>query len=367
LNLSRVLIIKPSSLGDVIQALPVAWALRDLKPRARIDWLVMPSCAGAVEGVGAIDHVLLFDRKHYGRMWRNPLTAASFIWFLSKLRHPRYTTVVDLQGLFRSGFLAYASGAERRVGLAGSREGADRFYTDVVSVPEEPMSSVDRYMLAASALGAPSEGPRRFGIDIPPAKGAEAGRLLTAAGLDDSRPYVVLVPGGRWPTKRWPEERYAALAQRIAEQLGLAPVLLGAPGEAEIGARMRRMRGSEMIDLIGRTDIKTLAAVLRGAACVVTNDTGPMHLAAALGRPIVAIFGPTSVDVAGPYGRGHILLADRADCARCYRRSCLWEGQREELACQRNISVDEVFDAVRRQLGVRGERGRRTETAGSGR
>ncbi|MBN2581974.1 MAG: lipopolysaccharide heptosyltransferase II [Planctomycetes bacterium] len=346
MDLSRILIIKPSSLGDVIQALPVAWALRELCPKSRIDWLVTPGCAGIVEGLPPLDHVVVFDRNRFGRMWRNPLTLCAFGWFIAKLRRPRYTTVIDLQGLFRSGFLAWASGAGCRLGLADSREGADRFYTRTIPLPTEEISSVDRYMQAAFHLGVPHDAPRRFDVTIPAKAEADAQRVLDEQGLNGRR-YVVLVPGARWMTKRWPEERFAALANRLHEKLGLAAVLVGAPDDRDISERMRQLRGRHMIDLIGRTNLKALAAVLRRAECIVTNDTGPMHLASAMGRPIIAIFGPTNVNLTGPYGPGHVVLAERADCAPCYRRSCLWEGQRQELVCQRSISVDEVFECVR--------------------
>ena len=362
MDLSRILIIKPSSLGDVIQAMPVAWALRELCPQSRIDWLVMPGCDGVLEGLKPLDRLLLFDRRLYGQMWRSPRSLASFGWFLSRLRAGRYTATLDLQGLFRSGFLAWASGARVRIGLSDAREKADRFYNRIVPVPPVAMSSVDRYMLMAEALGVPRGAPRRFGIAISQEHRAEARRLLeqpaTGHGQEPGaqavakQRYVVLVPGARWVTKRWPEERFAAVAQRLDEGLGLVPVVVGAPSEREISERMRRMRGGRMIDLIGRTSLKTLAAVIEGAECVVTGDTGPMHLAAALGRPLVALFGPTNADLTGPYGSPSILLMDRADCARCGQRSCTWQGGKHELMCLRNISVGDVVDAVRRLLGI---------------
>lgn len=368
MDLSRILIVKPSSLGDVIQTLPVAWALRERYPRSRIDWLVMPGCAGILEGFEAIDNVLLFDRRRYGHMWRSPRSMIAFGWFLYQLCKPRYTAVLDLQGLFRSGFMAYASGARLRVGLSDARESADRFYNKIVDVPRGPILSVDRYMLLPESLGVPPDAPRRFDIAITGAHRARARQLL-ADSLDRhavapagdavptdlaERPYVVLVPGTRWRTKRWPEERFAAAAQRLDEELALTPVLVGGKEDIEISDRIRRMRGGRMVNLIGRTDLRTLAAVMEGAACIVTGDTGPMHLAAAVGRPIVALFGPTSAKTTGPYGSQHRILTDRADCVRCGRRTCMWDGQRDELMCLRNISVDDVVEAVRQLVGPGG-------------
>ena len=129
---------------------------------------------------------------------------------------------------------------------------------------------------------------------------------------------------------------------------------------------MRRMRSGRLVDLVGRTDLKTLAAVIDRAECVVTGDTGPMHLAAALGRPLVALFGPTNADLTGPYGTRSLVLADRSDCARCGQRLCTFAGGKQELACLRNISVDDVVEAVQRLLSSTPEAARHRVVPGEG-
>lgn len=347
-DLSRILIIKPSSLGDVAQALPVAWALRALRPRSRIDWLVIPSCAGIPDGLEAIDNVVLFDRKLFGRMWRSGRALAAFVGFVRRLRATRYTTVIDLQGLLRSGIISRLSGAETRIGLGDNREGAGRFYTHTVPVPPGEMSSVDRYMLAAEALGAPVGAPRRFDLPIADDNRLAATRLLSAHGRPAFQPYVVLVPGARWPTKRWPAEKWAALIRRIRVDLDLVPVVVGGPDERGTIERIVQLDCGPLVDLVGRTDLKTLCAVLQEAQATVTNDTGPMHLASAAGCPVVAIFGPTSVRRTGPYGAGHVLLEGRAECAPCFQRQCRWADSKQEMQCLLNIGVDEAFSGLRR-------------------
>lgn len=346
-DLSRILIIKPSSLGDVAQALPVAWALRALRPRSRIDWLVIPSCAGILDGLKAIDNVVPFDRKRFGRMWRSGRALASFVGFVRRLRAARYTTVIDLQGLLRSGIISRLSGAETRIGLGDNREGAGRFYTRIVPVPGE-MSSVDRYMLTAEALGAPAAAPRRFDLPIGDDDRHAAARLLADHGRPPFQPYVALVPGARWPTKRWPADRWAALIRRIRVDLDLVPVVVGGLDERAIIERIIQLDCGPLVDLVGRTDLKTLCAVLQEAQATVTNDTGPMHLASAAGCPVVAIFGPTSVRRTGPYGAGHVLFEGRAECAPCFQRQCRWAGSEQEMQCLLKIGVDETFSGLRR-------------------
>ncbi len=346
-DLSNTLIIKPSSLGDVIQALPVAWALRALNERARIDWMVMPGCAGVLEGLEPINEVVLFDRRRYGRMWRNPAALADFAKFVRRLRKARYTTVIDLQGLLRSGLLAWLSGARTRIGLAGAREGAGRFYSHTVPVPGE-ISSVDRYMLAAEAVGAEAGQERQFDLSISPQHYQAACDLLTDHGFNSRQQYVVLVPGARWASKRWPVESWASLIACIRRDLDMVPVIIGGPDERQTAEQIRALDCGPVIDLVGQTSLKVLAAVLEGARVVVTNDTGPMHLASAVGRPVVAIFGPTNVHRTGPYGAGHVLLEGRADCAPCYSRECCFAGGAEELVCLRRITVGEVVESLNR-------------------
>ena len=272
--------------------------------------------------------------------------------FVKRLRSARYTTVIDLQGLLRSGIFARLSGARTRIGLAGSREGASRFYTHIIPVAGE-MSSVDRYMLAAEALGAPADEPRMFGLPINDDHRLAASRLLGDHGLPEGRAYVALIPGARWDTKRWPAEKWAALVRQIRGDLDLVPVVVGGPDERATIERILALDCGPLVDLVGRTDLKSLWAVLEGAEAVVTNDTGPMHMASAAGRAVVAIFGPTNVRRTGPYGEGHVLLEGRADCAPCYGRECRWAGGADDLICMRRIGVDEALAGVRRLLGAR--------------
>jgi len=311
MNFSRTLIIKPSSMGDVVQALPVLTALKETYPRAHVSWLVAKAFAGILEGHPRLDEVIVFDRERFGRFTFSLTVAAEFVRFLAALRRRRFTTVIDLQGLFRSGLLALATGAPARVGFRGARELAPLFYTAEVSLGRHVVHAVDRYLAVA----------RRIGLGIPEARDhlpvpAEARsairRRLAEAGLRPDEPFIAVCAYARWPTKQWPADRFAAVLDRMRAEAGARAVLVGSeaacPGARTIADRM----AEPPIDLTGTTTLKELSAVLGEARVMLTNDSGPMHVAAAVGRPVVAIFGPTNPMRTGPYGPGHWPAGPRA-------------------------------------------------------
>jgi len=345
MNFSRTLIIKPSSMGDVVQALPVLTALKETYPRAHVSWLVAKAFAGILEGHPRLDEVIVFDRERFGRFTFSLTVAAEFVRFLAALRRRRFTTVIDLQGLFRSGLLALATGAPARVGFRGARELAPLFYTAEVSLGRHVVHAVDRYLAVA----------RRIGLGIPEARDhlpvpAEARsairRRLAEAGLRPNEPFIAVCAYARWPTKQWPADRFAAVLDRMRAEAGARAVLVGSeaacPGARTIADRM----AEPPIDLTGATTLKELSAVLGEARVMLTNDSGPMHVAAAVGRPVVAIFGPTNPMRTGPYGPGHRVLAGRAACSPCYRRQCLYDRSNARMLCLTNITPEAVFEQL---------------------
>ena len=345
MNFSRTLIIKPSSMGDIVQALPVLTALKEAWPQAHVSWLVARPFAGILEGHPRLDTVVVFDRRRFARFTLSATVAAEFVAFLQGLRRRRFTTVIDLQGLLRSGIFALASGAPRRVGFREAREGAPLFYTDEVSVGRRDMHAVDRYLAVA----------RRLGLAMPKATdhlpaSAEARQAirerLTGMGLAPTEPYAVVCAYARWPTKQWPPERFARVLDTLRSETGARAVLVGS-ADAVANARTISDRMDERpIDLTNRTTLKELVAVIAEARAMVTNDSGPMHVAAAVGTPVVAIFGPTNPDRTGPYGPGHRVLAGRAACSPCYRRQCLYDGPAAALLCLTNITPASVAEQL---------------------
>lgn len=344
----RILIIKPSSLGDVVHALPVLAGLRRAHPRAHISWLIGTAFADLLAGHPLIDELILFDRARFGRMWFSPGAAGAFVAFVRSIRARRFDLVVDLQGLFRSGFLAYASGARRRIGFADARELAAVFYTDRVRCGGE-VHAVERNLRVAAALGLPAE--PEFPLAVEPQALARAREKVGPAC--DERARVALVVGARWPTKVWPAERMGELVAALSRAGRRRVVMLGAAADrAMTDAILRRgeQLGAEpgdVNDLVGRTTLRELAAVLSLADVVVCQDSGPMHLAAALGRPIVALFGPTDERRTGPYSAGARVVRVELDCAPCRRRRCRFaRTDPRHHRCMGDISAERVVQEV---------------------
>ena len=324
----KILIVKPSAIGDVVHALPVLNLLRRRYPAAHISWLVTPACAGLLDGHPQLDEVIRFDRKRFGHAWRNPGALSELVAFHRALRGRHFDLVVDLQGLFRSGWLSFSTGAKVRVGTSTDREFGWAFATAVAPVGSRDRHAVDRYLSVAEFLGLGAT-PVDFVFPTDDADRAAVAPLLPA------EPYAVFLPATHWPTKRWPTARFAELVTPLRERFGLTSVVAGGPDAEPVAGA---------ISLAGRTTLRQLVAVLERASVVVANDTGPMHIAAALGRPLATVFGPTDPGRTGPYGRPYSVVRLDLPCSPCFSRSCVHQ------TCLRSLAVGPVLDVIARQL-----------------
>lgn len=333
---ARVLIIKPSAIGDVVHTLPVLNLVRKRWPAAHVAWLVTPACAGLLDGHRQLDEVIRFERGRFAVGWRSPAAAAALFRFARQLRDRKFDLVIDLQGLFRSGWLARRTRAPVRVGFANAREFAPIFYTHRVPVGDVEQHAVDRYLTLAEALGCGRE-PVEFKFATDDADRAAVSELL---GGGDA-PYAVLMPGTNWATKRWPVEHFAATVRPLRERFGLRTVIAGGPGDRALAARI-----PDSLDLTGRTTLRQLVALLERAAVVIANDSGPMHIAAALGRPLVTPYGPTSPVRTGPYRRMDAVIRLDIPCSPCFSRRC------SHQSCLRWLTPDAVLREVGRRLHV---------------
>jgi heptosyltransferase I len=342
MDFTRTLIIKPSSLGDVVQALPVLTALREAHPEARIAWLVARPLAGLLEGHPRLDEIITFDRHRFGRLGSSVGATGEFLKFMENLRQRKFTLVLDLQGLFRSGFLAAVTGAPHRVGFKAAREMAALFYTDKIETTSGA-HAVDRYMTAARAIGL-SDPKATDHLPVREESRSEVRRRLAAEGLSGSGdPVIIVAPHARWETKQWPPERFARVVVEANRRLGARAVLVGGAAAAPmVDAILREAADARPANWVNRTTLPELAALIAESRAMVTNDSGPMHVAAAVGTPVVAIFGPTDPGRTGPYGPGHHVLDRRAPCAPCFRRHCLYAGGDKALCCLKNVPADEV-------------------------
>lgn len=293
----RILLVRPSALGDVCRSVPVLASLNAKWPGAEIDWLVQDTFADAVRHHPALHAVVPFPRKALGRTSKRGNLLPSIRWMNTHLRAHQYDLVVDAQGLFRSGLFTWWTRAPRRIGDANARETAGMFYTERHRVPTD-MHTVDRMLKLLELAGIEPIADMRLHTD--PGESAWVERELP-------EPYVVLAPTSRWVAKQWPSSRFAELARTLLDDdPARRVVLVGGPGEAAQVPELVELAASEsrVVNLIGTTSVGRLMAVIELAQLVVANDSAALHMAVGFGRPIVALFGPTRVDRVGPYRVG---------------------------------------------------------------
>ncbi|HDH10855.1 MAG TPA: lipopolysaccharide heptosyltransferase I [Nitrospirae bacterium] len=339
----KILIIKPSSLGDVIHALPFLNAVKESFPEARIDWVISKNLKGILEDNPLINELIIFNKDAWKSLKNLPETLSDISSLRKNLQSKRYDMVVDLQGLLRSGLIAFSAPGTLKIGFADSREGSRVFYDKKVSA-NSASHAVDRCLEVAKEIGA------RVNNVVFPLHIDNAASLKIKKLLGDIDEYIVIAPSARWLTKRWPAERFASLIKKVS-----APcVITGSKGDIKraqkiMGDRMQsREHRDKVINICGKTGLKELAALIAGAKAVVSNDSGPMHIAAALDIPTVAIFGPTDPLKTGPYGwqtnrRLRVIKAD-IPCSPCRKKKC------DEFICMENISVEMVFEALNEYL-----------------
>ena len=342
--MKRLLVVRLTSLGDVVHALPAVAALRRAFPAARIDWLAGERCREMVELVPVIDRCLATPRLR---------AAAAFPRLLRALRAARYDAAIDFQGLLKSAVLARAAGAGRVVGFGRGqvRERAARlFYTETPDIGS-PAHVIDRNLALGAALGA-APGPAEFPITCPPSAAVE--RARAALGGSEAREFALLNPGAAWPGKCWPAERFGALAVRLRREHGLPSVVAWGPGERALAERVAAASEGAAA-AAPPTRIADLVALSRAAAVMVAGDTGPLHVAAAVGTPVVGLYGPTDPRRNGPWrtadavvspGGGCRCRQDRPEAAGMAVRRCT----RAE-PCMAAIPVEEVAAAVSRRIG----------------
>lgn len=347
-----ILIVKMSALGDVIQALAVVDALKKGFPGCRLHWLVEEVAEPVVRSHPGVDRVLVSRRKQWPRHLRDPRLwpkVISEVRALVAALRQRYDLALDLQGLMKSGIWMSLTRAPRKVGIVPARERLSSLVlNELVEDPHRESHAVDRYLRLVEALGCPRTGPEpHFGIRPSQEARRRADELLISGGVPPEAPMVALVPGARWESKRWTVKGFASLGDMLAGSLGMQVLLVGSGEDSQINSMICGAMTHKALDLSGRTDIQLLMAVLERAAVVVSTDSGPMHMAAALGTPVVALFGPTAPWRTGPYGKGHKVVRKDLPCSPCFKRRC------PQRKCMAAIEVREVLHEVEQVLRER--------------
>ncbi len=342
-NCEKILIIKPSSLGDIVLALPALSALRRNFPDAKISWLVRPEFAPLLENHPHLNEVIPFDRKLFGKAWYRPKAFAALMSLIWRLRRSEFDVAFDFQGLFRTASLAWLTGCKRRFGMANARELAHLFYTHKVEQNRDCIHLVDYYLKIIKTAGA-TDVDVRFELPVNPGDKSSANILLASHNVK-RREYVVFVPGSAQSDKCWPVEYFAALAKKISSRFDLPILAVGTKSESAIVEAIQNLTDVLIVNLAGQTSLSELVALLKTARLVVSNDTGPGHIAAALGRPLVLIFGRSNPARVAPYGRNNCVMAIEPN-NRGFKADST--DPKHNITA---VTVDDVYQKVCEQMG----------------
>lgn len=358
----NILIVKTSSMGDVLHTIPAARAIKEAYPGAHLGWAVEKAHAEVLRGQPWLDERIVWNRSGVG----------AFADFIRQLRSRRWDMAVDFQGLFRSGLITRLSGASRRIGYSPTRERAHWFYTERVPLGTMERHAVERYLDLAVYAGATPRpaldrpyleghvaiedtcersGDERFPL-YPSNEDREAvGVWLAERGFDPKRHRLaILNPHCRKDANRWPPERFAELARRLAAQQGIKVALTGGPATRGLCDEIERLSVCDVWRADGQFGLLGSAALFGQSSVMVTGDTGPMHIAVAVGTPVVALFGPANPLRTGPYASDAIVLREPLECSPCYASASCPLGHATPK-CLDLIGVERVLAAVARQLG----------------
>lgn len=337
----KILIVKLSAIGDVIHTLPALNSLRRHFPDAHITWLVEEAAFPIVEGHRALNRVLVSKRKQWMKELKSRENSiGKILAFIKELRDTRYDMIIDFQALLKSGMLIALARGNRKIGFDRGMEHMEEshiFLNERVPPVSMERHALLRYLSLLEGIGIDSD-EIVYDIPVDASHREKAENLM--GGLDTGKPFAAVNPMAKWETKLWYNDRFSELADNLAEKYDANILFTGSredrPAVEDIISGMKHPAAN----LAGETDLKTLAAVYEKTEFLVTTDTGPMHLAAAVGTPVAAIFGPTAPWRTGPFGSGHKVIRKSVPCGPCFKRLC------ETKACMNKISVGDVMDGV---------------------
>ena len=331
----RILLIKLRYLGDVVLCTPVLPLLRKQYPDAKITFLVNRWTAAVLQGNPYVDEVWVLPRKSWWKQLR----------LIQQVRRGKFDTVIDLTDGDRSAFLSWVTGAAVRLGFNRERRWRGRFYTQVLPSAYGTMHMVEYHQQALAGLGiTESVGNPEIYVHSKVQQQAEE---KLSENFATGQPLVLLHPTARYTFKTWPLERFAALADWLSDQ-GVSVALIGSQREIQIGQQIVNLSRCKPISLMGNTQLSQLTALMKRSHLLIGNDGGPMHIAAAVGCPVLALFGPSDPAVWGPRGLNVKVIYKGGNCEDCFYQGC----SRGEESCMRQISVKEVCQAAKSMLPV---------------
>lgn len=329
----NVLIIKLRYIGDVLLATPTVRAIKAARPDVRVTMMVNRGTEDVLSGNPDVDEIIVLDKGSLAAQWQ----------LIAGLRRRRFDTVIDLTDGDRSAFLSWISGAPVRIGFNDEHRWRGRCYTGVVPPVPGMRHRMDRDLAALKPLSVhPNE--KLPCLYLTEEDESRADQLLDQLGIRGDRPIIIIQPGARYWFKAWPDERFAELADRLATDYGCQVLIGGSREEEALAQRIHESAKSRPISMAGLATLKQFAAIAKRAALFVGNDSGAMHIAAAVGTPVVALFGPSNPAEWGPRGGPAEVIYKGLDCRTCFHPTC----EKGELNCMKQITVEEVFAGARR-------------------
>ena len=342
--MEKVLIIKPSSMGDVVHAFPAVHALLAADPSLSVDWVIHPAFAELLDYLPGIRRKIFFRRAELGRFFS---FFPAFRTLASEVRKERYDAVIDLQGLFRSALVGLLARGKCLFGPASARECPARFcYRKKLHFPADVRHAVEKNCAMIGEFSGLKDISPEYVFPVVEKYAAKAGSMLREAGLEGKR-YIAVAPGARWHTKQWPPDFFAACLRLLAEKLpDRSFLVLGGPAEKSLGESLAAAAaGLPLQNWCGRTSPGELTELIRSAELLFCNDSGPMHLAAAVGTPVAALFGPTDPALTGPYSRNSRVIRPELDCLACMRKQC--ETEKCHDAVSPRLAADQILELLK--------------------
>jgi lipopolysaccharide heptosyltransferase I len=332
-DINKILIIKPSAWGDVVHSLPFLAALKRRYPAAEIHWVIAKGLHSFLEGHPLIDKLWIMDKDGWKKLGNFRQILPEINDFRRGLNKEHFDISIDLSGLLRSGLITWAAGARYKLGFSDSNEGSPFFYTHKIEGGKQ-IHAIDRYLKLGQLLDCDISS---IEYPFPPLPKIET--ILTA--LPDK--FCIMAPSAGKAANRWPAERFG----QLASQLNLPTLVIASAADSQIAEEVVAASNSKAINLAGKTNLKELVALIRKSSYFICNDTGPMHIAAALKIPVFALFGPANPTRTGPYGSNHTIIQEQLPCSPCYaHKPCTKYNWR----CMNDLTTDRVLGIIQKTL-----------------
>ena len=337
--MKKILIIKFSALGDIIHTLPALYNLKQ-QGNVSITWFVSRTYKEILEGNPCIDKLIIFERERW-RGFKTCLTRLNEIWkTIKEIRKEQFDIVIDFQGLFRSGFFTLLSGAKRRIGFASARELAFLGYNEKIKIDSGIRHAIDKNALLAKHVTG-REVINKYPVYI--SKQVK----VSLEEWGDKKTLIAIVPGTRWESKRWSTRNFAKLIDMAVESCKARLLILGGKSDRPLAAKILKLstHGEYIKNLTGETNLKELVSIISEADVVISNDSGPMHIAVATDTPVIGLFGPTDISKTGPVGEKHTALIAQLPCSPCRNRVC-----DKKPFCMDELLPEDVFKILEKKL-----------------